>query len=134
MAPEGKQFVYMGMTCPADPGTDIEPYLQRVRAIVERVWPEVFPVVESLEPYGPGDVPVFGSDQVLPGQGGEVYGLAQIVGQCGASKPSPVSPIRGLWHVGFSTGHGLGTHGAADSGVRVAHLVERYLRREDGAS
>jgi prolycopene isomerase len=126
MAPAGRQFVYMGMTCPADPKTDIEPYLERVRTLVERVWPQVFPHVESLEPYGPGSVPAFGSASVLPGQGGEVYGLAQIVGQCGRHKPSPVSPVRGLYYVGFSTGHGLGTHGAADSAVTVAELVQRY--------
>jgi phytoene dehydrogenase-like protein len=126
MAPAGKQLVYMGMTCPADPGTDIGPYLARVKAIVGRVWPDILPNVESMEPYGPGTVPLYGSAQVLPGQGGEVYGLAQIVGQCGRHKPSAETPVRGLYCVGFSTGHGLGTHGAADSAVRVAAMAQRY--------
>ncbi|MEI6310059.1 MAG: NAD(P)/FAD-dependent oxidoreductase [bacterium] len=128
MAPPGKQLVYVGMTCPADPDTDIEPYLARVKEIVERVWPDVFPNVESIEPYGPGSVPAVGSAQVLPGQGGEVYGLAQIVGQCGRHKPSAIAPVRGLYYVGFSTGHGLGTHGAADSAISVAGLVQRYFQ------
>ncbi|HWR11987.1 MAG TPA: NAD(P)/FAD-dependent oxidoreductase [Rectinemataceae bacterium] len=126
MAPAGKQLVYMGMTCPADPGTDIAPYLARVRAIVERVWPDIFPNVESLESYGPASVPAFGSAQVLPGQGGEVYGLAQIVGQCGRHKPKAAAPVRGLYYVGFSTGQGLGTHAAADSAVSVADQVLLY--------
>ncbi len=128
MAPQGKQLAYIGMTCPADPGTDTEPYLQRVRAVVDRVWPDILPNAEELEPFGPGSVPPLGSAQVLPGQGGEVYGLAQIVGQCGKRKPSPVAPIRGLYYAGFSTGHGLGTHGAADSAVRVADMALRYFR------
>lgn len=128
MAPEGRQLVYMGMTCPADPRTDIGPYLARVKEIVQRVWPEILPNAQSMEPYGPASVPPLASAQVLPGQGGEVYGLAQIVGQCGRHKPRAASPVRGLYCVGFSTGHGLGTHGAADSAVTVAALVQRYLQ------
>jgi phytoene dehydrogenase-like protein len=128
MVPQGKQMVYIGMTCPADPAVDIEPYLQHVRSIVERVWTEAFPNVENLEPYGPGDVPTYGGAQVVPNQGGEVCGLAQIVGQCGWHEPSAAAPIRGLYYVGFSTGHGRGTHAAADSGCRVAAQIERYHR------
>jgi len=133
MAPAGKQLAYMGMTCPADPATDIAPYLSRVKAIVERVWPAILPLAESMEPYGPASVPPLGSAQVLPGQGGEVYGLAQIVGQCGVHKPSAASPVRGLYYAGFSTGHGLGTHAAADSAVSVAAMAERYFRIHGGA-
>ena len=128
MAPAGRQLVYMGMTCPSDPGLDIAPYLDRVRTVVGRVWPDVFPAVESLEPYGPGSVPPYGSAQVLPGQGGEVYGLAQTVGQCGRHKPGAAAPVLGLYYVGFSTGHGLGTNAAADSALLVAGLVERHHR------
>jgi hypothetical protein len=49
------------------------------------------------------------------------------VGQCGRHKPSARMPVRGLYCVGFSTGHGLGTHGAADSAVRVAGMVYQYF-------
>ena len=37
---------------------------------------------------GPAEVYEFTRDRVLPGQGGECVGLAQIVGQCGKSQPS----------------------------------------------
>jgi prolycopene isomerase len=65
-------------------------------------------------------------DHLLPGQGGECIGLAQIVGQCGSHKPSAQAPVRGLYYVGCDAGgYGCGTHQAVDSGVNVAELVRR---------
>jgi len=64
---------------------------------------------------------------VVPGQGGECFGLAQIVGQCGKHKPSPKAPISGLFYVGFDAGgNGLGTNQAVGSGLNVASLVYDY--------
>jgi hypothetical protein len=66
------------------------------------------------------------ADHLLPGQGGECIGLAQIVGQCGSHKPSAQAPVRGLYYVGCDAGgYGCGTHQAVDSGVNVAQLVQR---------
>jgi len=67
-------------------------------------------------------------DSVLPGQGGECVGLGQIVGQCGKHKPSPQAPIEGLFYVGADAGSaGMGTHQAADSGIKVARMaLERH--------
>lgn len=127
MAPAGRQLVYAGMTSPSHPNLDPAPYLARTREIVDRVWPGLLDGAERLESFGPAAVSEVGSASVLPGQGGEVYGLAQTVGQCGRHAPTAKSPVRGLYFVGFSTGQGLGTHGAADSAVKVAREVDRYI-------
>ena len=61
---------------------------------------------------------------MLPGQGGECVGLAQIVGQCGKDKPSSQSPIPGLYYAGADAGSaGMGTHQAADSGIKVVKMI-----------
>ncbi|HET8944431.1 MAG TPA: FAD-dependent oxidoreductase, partial [Dehalococcoidia bacterium] len=64
------------------------------------------------------------------GQGGECVGVGQVVGQCGKYKPSPVSPISGLYFAGCDAGSGgMGTHQATDSGMKVADLVLAAARR-----
>ena len=69
-------------------------------------------------------------DSVLPGQGGECVGLAQVVGQCGKQKPSVQAPIRGLYYAGTDAGAaGMGTHQAALSGTEVARQVGHEIRR-----
>jgi len=66
-------------------------------------------------------------DEVMPGQGGECFGLAQIIGQCGKNKPSIKSPIRGLFYAGADAGsYGLGFHQAVDSGIKAAEAVWLY--------
>jgi prolycopene isomerase len=67
-------------------------------------------------------------DSVVPGQGGEAVGLAQVVGQCGKSKPDPRTPLSGLYLVGCDAGgRGAGTHQAVDSGFNVTTLVDADL-------
>jgi phytoene dehydrogenase-like protein len=127
MAPKGKQMVWVGLTCPSDPKTKMKPIFDAMEAQVSRIWPEVTEHIESKEYYGPGQVAALVRDTVIPGQGGECFGLAQIVGQCGRHKPSPKSPIRGLYYAGFDAGsYGLGVHQAVDSGIKVAEMVLRY--------
>jgi hypothetical protein len=66
--------------------------------------------------------------------GGETIGLAQIVGQCGASKPSIEAPLEGLFFVGCDAGGvGVGTQQAIDSGIKVADAVERYHQQRGDA-
>ena len=127
MAPEGKQFAWVGLTCPADPKTKMKPLFDALEAAVSRIWPEVAEHIESKEYYGPAQVAALVRDTVMPGQGGECFGLAQIVGQCGKHKPSPKSPIRGLYYAGFDAGSsGLGVHQAVDSGIKVSEMVRQY--------
>jgi len=78
---------------------------------------------------GPAQVAAISRDPVLPGLGGEAVGLAVTVGYCGKNKPSPKTPLSGLFYVGHDAGGGffLGTHQAVSSGLRVAPLVRHYF-------
>lgn len=129
MAPEGKQLVFVGTTGPANPKANMKPWQDKLEETLGEVWPEVLENAETVEQFGPGDVPAVSKDAVLPGQGGECIGIAQIVGQCGKYKSSPKSPIRGLFYVGADAGgRGLGTNQAVDSGINVADMVLKYYQ------
>jgi phytoene dehydrogenase-like protein len=125
LAPEGSQMVLVGTFCDAGTELDYLPsMLERLDETMERVWPGFHKVVKSRVPYGTAQVSKVSRDAVVPGQGGECVGLAQIVGQCGTHKPSPRSPLAGLYLVGCDAGgRGCGTHQAVDSGLNVADLL-----------
>ncbi len=99
--------------------------LARSEETIGEVFPEFFSHVVRREAYGAQQVSRMTRASVLPGQGGEAIGLAQVVGQCGSSKPDPRAPLPGLYFVGADAGgRGAGTHQAVDSGFRVASIVE----------
>jgi len=128
LAPEGKQCALASTLCPPDAAMkDAQMYWDRLDKTVAKVWPEMSQCIEKKEHYSTADVSTVTRDHVLPGQGGECIGLAQIVGQCGRHKPSAKAPLRGLFYVGCDAGgYGCGTHQAVDSAVKVAPLVLRY--------
>jgi prolycopene isomerase len=127
MAPPGKQLVYTGISCPADPKTKIKLWLDKVEAELARLWPEVMKHIEEREYYGSAQISALSRDSVVPGVGGECIGLGQIVGQCGKHKPSAKAPVGGLFYVGADAGSsGFGNHMAAESGVNVAKMVRDY--------
>jgi prolycopene isomerase len=124
LAPQGKQLVYAVMSCLPDPELDIQPYLDYVRDKVRKVMPEVLDCIELEETVGPAHVPGLGTDAILPGQGGEAYGLALSVGQAGNPLLKGDSPIDGLYYVGCDAGgSGLGTNQAVDSALNVSRMV-----------
>ena len=124
LAPEGKQLVYACMSCLPDPEIDIQPYLDYVEEKVKIILPELFDHIEKTEVFGPKNVSSVGTDRILPGQGGEAYGLALSVGQTGEKQPKGDSPIEGLFHVGCDAGgSGIGTHQALDSALNVLELI-----------
>jgi phytoene dehydrogenase-like protein len=129
-APPGKQIVLTGFLCPPDPQmTDKEKkkWWDRGDEIMFKVFPELPAHIESKEYYSTRNVSTLTRDQVLPYQGGECIGLAQIVGQCGRHKPSPKAPVQGLFYVGCDAGgRGVGTQQATDSGINVANMVFQY--------
>jgi phytoene dehydrogenase-like protein len=128
MAPAGKQLVYLGLSCPADPKTDVRPWIDLVEKNVARLWPDIMKYVERKEYYGPAEVSALSRDSVVPGAGGECVGLGQVVGQCGRYQPAAKAPIRGLFYVGFDAGSwGFGNHKAVESGLNVARMVQRYF-------
>jgi phytoene dehydrogenase-like protein len=130
LAPEGKQCALVGTLCSPDPKLpNAEALWQRLDQTVRRLWPGIEDCIESTTRYGTAQVSELSRDAVVPGQGGECVGLAQIVGQCGRQKPSAKAPLSGLYFVGCDAGgYGCGTHQAADSGVKVADLVCREHR------
>jgi hypothetical protein len=130
MSPKGKQCFIAGTICPPDPKEQqIQVLYGKMDKMLERVYPEVMDTLDYKEHEGPAEISAFTRDQVLPGQGGECVGLGQVVGQCGKYKPSPKAPIRGLFYVGCDAGGaGMGTHQAADSGIKVARIVVQCHR------
>jgi prolycopene isomerase len=128
MAPEGKQLVYTGLSCPADPETDVRPWLDIVERGVARLWPDIVKYAERKEYYGPAEVSALARDSVVPGAGGECVGLGQIVGQCGRHQIPARAPIGGLFYTGFDTGSaGFGNHKAVESGFNVAKMARQYF-------
>jgi len=125
LAPPGKQCALVGTFVPPDPKLPItDAVLQKLDEVVMNLWPEMAGCVEKKVSYGNSQVSDLTRDSVVPGQGGECIGLAQIVGQCGTRKPAARSPLPGLYFVGCDAGgYGCGTHQAADSGVKVAQMV-----------
>ena len=128
MAPEGKQLAWVGCTSLADPKAKMKPLFDALEAAVARLWPEVTECIESKEYYGPAQVSALARDSVVSGQGGDCYGIAPIVGQCGKHKPSAKSPISGLYYTGFDAGSSgsIGFHQSVDSGMKVAEMVRQY--------
>jgi len=127
LAPEGQQCAVMGTFCAPDPDLAYaEALWQRLDETAKRLWPGLEDCIVSQSRYGNRQVSDLTRDSVLPGQGGECIGLAQIVGQCGKQKPDARSPLAGLYYVGCDAGgYGCGTHQAADSGVNLADMIGR---------
>lgn len=136
-APPGKQVVLTGFFCPADPqmtAKEKRRWWEKGDEIMFRVFPELPAHIEAKEYYSPREVSAVARDQVLPYQGGECIGLAQIVGQCGRHKPSPKAPLPGLFYVGCDAGgRGIGIHQATESGINVANMVYQYYRVRQAA-
>jgi phytoene dehydrogenase-like protein len=136
-APEGKQMLMTGCFCPPDPNLSKEQLKVWASAGEEAlfgVFPELEAAIESRDFYTTRNVSSATRDSVLAGVGGETIGLGQIVGQCGASKPSIEAPVEGLFFVGCDAGGvGVGTQQAIDSGMNVADAVEQYHRQRRDA-
>lgn len=126
MAPEGKQVVYAVMSCLPDVDVDPQPYLEYIESGVQKIIPQLYApgAIERSEIMTPAIVPGVGNDAIMPGQGGESYGIANSLGQAGPLRPKGDTPIPGLYIVGNdAAGFGLGTHQAVDSGFKVFDMV-----------
>jgi len=130
-APPGKQVLVSGTVCSPDPdAAEIEGLWRVMDGQMQRFFPDIWAATERREYSGPKEICNMTRDSVLPGQGGECVGLAQVVGQCGKQKPSVQAPIRGLYYAGTDAGAaGMGTHQAALSGTEVARQVGHEIRR-----
>ena len=129
-APPGKQVLVSGTVCSANPeAEEIEALWRVMDRQMQEQFPEIWNACERREYNGPREIADLTRDSVLPGQGGECVGLAQIVGQCGSMKPDSKTPVNGLYLAGADAGaKGMGTHQSALSGTGVARRVQQYLR------
>jgi phytoene dehydrogenase-like protein len=134
MAPAGKLCLIAGTVCSPDPkATEIDTLYRRIDATIARVFPGAWNAVERRETDGPAEISAHTRDSVVAGQGGECVGLGQIVGQCGRHKPSPRTPIPGLFLAGCDAGAAaMGTHQACSSGMAVARMVQADSGRPTG--
>jgi prolycopene isomerase len=125
----GHQIANCQVFCSADPTSPMaDEAIRRAEAEIDEQWPDLREHIIRREPYGPQQISSLSRDSVLPGQGGEAVGIAQIVGQVGRSKPDARTPLPGLYIVGCDAGgRGAGTHQAVDSGFNVAALVDADL-------
>lgn len=130
-APPGKQVLVSGTVCSSNPeAEEIEGLWRCMDRQMLELFPDIWDATERKEYNGPREISNLTRDSVLPGQGGECVGLAQIVGQCGSMKPSTETSIRGLFLTGSDAGAaGMGTHQAALSGIGVARQVQHCLNK-----
>ncbi|KAA0233567.1 MAG: NAD(P)/FAD-dependent oxidoreductase [Actinobacteria bacterium] len=130
-APPGKQVLVSGTVCSPNPdASEIEGLWNCMDRQMKELLPDIWDATERREYNGPREISSLTRDAVLPGQGGECVGLAQIIGQCGSKKPKSETSIRGLYLAGADAGAaGMGTHQAALSGTEVARLVGHCLNK-----
>lgn len=129
LVPAGHQVAISAVFASPDPDSKTsEEAIRRSEAVIDELWPDMRNHVVRTEPYTAKQVSRMTRDSVVAGQGGEAIGLAQVVGQCGSSKPDARTPLSGLYLVGCDAGgRGSGTHQAVDSGFNVAAMVDADL-------
>jgi len=125
----GHQIAMTQVFTPADPDDPMtDEAIRRSEVVLDELWPELRRHIIRRETYGASSISRVSRESVLPGCGGEAVGLAQVVGQCGRSKPDARTPLPGLYLVGCDAGgRGAGTHQAVDSGFNVAAMVHADL-------
>jgi len=125
----GHQLANCQVFMPADTASPlVDEAISRCEAVIDELWPELKDHVIRKEPYGAKQISSMSRDVAVPGCGGEAVGIAQVVGQCGRTKPDPRTPLPGLYIVGCDAGgRGAGTHQAVDSAFNVAAMVEADL-------
>jgi prolycopene isomerase len=129
VAVPGHQVANIQVFCSPDPDSSMgAEAVKRAEAVLDELWPELRRHVIRTEPYGARQISLMTRDRTVPGVGGEAVGLAQVVGQVGAAKPDPRTPLAGLYLVGCDAGgRGAGTHQAVDSAFNVAAMVDADL-------
>jgi len=122
-APPGNQLIIAGgMGKPEITPQNISHCEQILDKVEERVF-DLFPQIEGhVEWKERNHIAHVGAITGKPT--GECIGLAQCVGQVGAKKPSPQTPVKDLWLVGCDAGaRGVGTEQAAGSAIFLANLL-----------
>jgi prolycopene isomerase len=75
------------------------------------------------------------SAEIAGRETGDIIGLAQRYDQVGKNKPSPATPVKGLYLVGCSAGgRGIGTEQAGDSALKVSEMILKDLATQRSTS
>ena len=124
-SPSVPQLALTGVLSSPDPTSDMhERALRGLETMLTRLWPELGAATVRAQVYDASHVSLTTRDSVVPGQGGECIGLAQVIGQSGSAKPAVRTPVRGLYFAGCDAGaHGIGTTQAVASGFVAAAAV-----------
>lgn len=132
LAPEGEQALVAMTIALADIRGNYQQWLDKMDSTVGHIWPEIPKHTKSKDYFTSSKIAAKSRwSDVSEGYGGEVVGIAQIAGQCGAKRPNAKSPINGLFYVGFDAGGwGIGLEHAVRSGRYVAHLVRRTFEKQ----
>jgi len=124
LAPLGKDLMIVGMPAPSalSRASQCEALLDKAEYIAEN---KLFPEVKGhiIKKQRTHIVQTAG----LSGRigTGECIGLAQNVGQTGTKKPTPQTPIKGLYLVGSDAGgKGIGTENAANSALYLYSILK----------
>ncbi|MHB8896662.1 MAG: phytoene desaturase family protein, partial [Candidatus Geothermincolia bacterium] len=123
MSPLGRQLVIMGVPGPARVNDDTVAQCDRILDRAEERLFELFPVMEKNVEWT-ARTHIRDTSRITGKPTGECIGLAQSVGQSGVDKPSPVTPVEGLYLVGCDAGaRGVGTEQAAGSALYISGLL-----------
>ncbi|MHA1831492.1 MAG: phytoene desaturase family protein [Candidatus Helarchaeota archaeon] len=137
LSPPGEQAILATAIAPPNPSRkqwDIQ--FDKIEDNLFKSFPQISQYIEYTDKANPKAISEISGrnivTEILPGVGGEAVGLAQIPEQVGYNKPSPRSPIPGLFYVGcdanvYPGGGGVGLEQATNSGRNTARLVFSYL-------
>ncbi len=121
-APAGKQVIYViSGGSPLQPGqVDWGAWMARVKEQVEAFFPDIKRHTIFCDESTPDHIAHF-SGRI----NGDSVGVAQTVDQSGELRPSPVSPIKGLYYAGADVGKdNVGTELATESAIALAPHLE----------
>ncbi len=126
--PDGKQLIIAATPGPPIPGDP------RAAELIDRLEERFYTLVPGMREHVIWKT-VVRPEHISAATGrkriGDSVGIAQTPGQVGMNKPSPVTPVEGLYLVGMDAGaRGIGTWQAAASAEVVAALVRSATRCE----
>lgn len=122
-APDGKQVIYViSGGSPLMPGqVDWGVWMERVKEQVSAFFPGIEEHIIFCDESNPDNIAAF-SGRIY----GDSVGVAQTVEQSGQLRPSPVSPVKGLYYAGADVGKDqVGTELATESAIALAPYLQR---------
>lgn len=125
-APPGKQIICFGIPMPFREGADWEEWADKVLKYGEEVFPGLNENMIFKEVITPDYIQSWADGE------GAVLGVAPTIHQVGANRPSMISPVNGLYYVGFDVANSgktraVGVDAAGESALECAEIVANRL-------